>query len=98
MLPVFPCFTNVVRTLFLHRVYADHVDKHGVSPEMPARDNGKGSTADVLREWLGNKDRDLREPGRGVGDEFGHGKRAPRALWIPSRGNAACQAVHRTCT
>ncbi|KIM72809.1 hypothetical protein PILCRDRAFT_15791 [Piloderma croceum F 1598] len=32
-----------------------------VTPEMLARDNGKRSTTDVFKEWLENKDRDLRE-------------------------------------
>ena len=40
---------------------------------MLGRDNGKESTADGLREWLENNDKDLRERG-GVGDEFGREK------------------------
>ena len=34
---------------------------NSLTPEMLARDNGKRSTTDVLKEWLENKDRDLRE-------------------------------------
>jgi hypothetical protein len=37
------------------------VDKLGVTPEMLVRENGKEDTVDVLKEWLVNKDRDLRE-------------------------------------
>jgi hypothetical protein len=36
---------------------------NSLTPEMLARDNGKRSTTDVLKEWLENKDRDLRERG-----------------------------------
>jgi hypothetical protein len=53
--------TNVVRTL-LHGAHADRADKHGVTPEMLAWENDKDSTADVLKEWLENKDKDLRKP------------------------------------
>lgn len=66
-------YTNVGHTLLLHGAHADRTDKHGVTPEMLARDNGKESTADALREWLENNDKDLRERGD-VGDEFGHEK------------------------
>ncbi|KIM77590.1 hypothetical protein PILCRDRAFT_76518, partial [Piloderma croceum F 1598] len=40
--------TDVVPTLLLHGAHA---------PEMLARENGKGSTVEVLRVWLENKDR-----------------------------------------
>src|ERR1700731_2226094 len=50
-----------------------------ISMVMLARENGKGNTAEVLRAWLENKDRDLRERGGGgvwvgVGDESGNGE------------------------
>src|ERR1700683_994189 len=35
---------NVVRTLLLHGAHADHADKHGVTPEILARENGKEGT------------------------------------------------------
>jgi len=63
--------TSVVRTLLLHGAHADRADKHGVTPEMLARENGMETTADALREAV-NKDRDLRErsgSGSGSGDE-----------------------------
>ena len=37
------------------------MDKHGITPEMLARENHKGSTADLLKEWVENEDRHLRE-------------------------------------
>ena len=60
--------SSVVRTLLLHGAHADRSDKHGVTPEMLARENGMVATADVLREWLANKDKDLRER-EGGGEE-----------------------------
>ena len=60
--------SSVVRTLLLHGAHADRPDKHGVTPEMLARENGMVATADVLREWLANKDKDLRER-EGGGEE-----------------------------
>jgi len=56
-----------------HCTHTDRVDKHGVTPEMPAQENGNASTAEVLRAWVENKDRDLRERGGGVVTN-GHGK------------------------
>jgi hypothetical protein len=75
---------HVVRTLTLHVAHADRADKHSVTPEMLAKNNRKGSTAEALRDSLKNKDKDLRLRCRG---RVWAGKRAPRALWIPSRGN-----------
>ena len=59
--------SNVVRTLLLHGAHADRADKYGVTPEMLARENGKEGMAEVLKEWLANKDRDLREAGEIIG-------------------------------
>jgi ankyrin repeat protein len=53
--------STVVRTLLLHGAHTDQADKHGVMPKMLARENGKEGTAEVLKEWLANKDQDLRE-------------------------------------
>ena len=53
--------TSVIRTLLLHGAHADRADKHSITPEMLARDNGHLETAEVLKEWLANKDKDLRE-------------------------------------
>lgn len=60
--------TDVVRTLLLHGAHADRPDKHGVTPEMLARESGMDDTAELLKEWLLNKDKDLRERG-GLEDE-----------------------------
>jgi hypothetical protein len=39
----------------------DRANNHRVIPEMPARETGKEWTAEVLKEWPANKNRDLRE-------------------------------------
>ncbi|KIM77221.1 hypothetical protein PILCRDRAFT_825568 [Piloderma croceum F 1598] len=52
--------TNIVRTLLLHCTCADRPDKHGITPEMVAREDESEETAEVLRER-----------GReGLGDDF----------------------------
>ncbi|KAF8893900.1 hypothetical protein BD779DRAFT_1467501 [Infundibulicybe gibba] len=53
--------TNII-TILLHRgAHANRADKHGVTPEMLARQHGWLECAEVLRAWILNKDRDLRE-------------------------------------
>ncbi|RDB25043.1 hypothetical protein Hypma_007485 [Hypsizygus marmoreus] len=62
--------TDAVNLLLLHGAHANRADKHGVTPEMLARQNGWLECADVLKQWLVNKDRDLRErPGGRVADD-----------------------------
>ncbi|KIP11539.1 hypothetical protein PHLGIDRAFT_83161, partial [Phlebiopsis gigantea 11061_1 CR5-6] len=51
----------VVLTLLMHGAHPDRTDKHGMTPEMIARQNGHSDCADILRQWAHNKDRDLRE-------------------------------------
>ena len=53
--------TEAVTLLLLHGAHPSRADKHGVTPEMLARQNGWLECADVLKQWLINKDRDLRE-------------------------------------
>ncbi|KAI0344512.1 hypothetical protein BDW22DRAFT_1343761 [Trametopsis cervina] len=53
--------STVVMTLLLHGAHPDRPDKHGITPEMLARQKGFNDCADVLREWSHNKDKDLRE-------------------------------------
>ncbi|KAF9564793.1 hypothetical protein CPC08DRAFT_741302 [Agrocybe pediades] len=53
--------TEVVRLLLLHGAHADRPDKHGITPEALAQQNGWVECATVLRDWIINKDRDLRE-------------------------------------
>ncbi|THH14465.1 hypothetical protein EW146_g5868 [Bondarzewia mesenterica] len=53
--------TAVVLTLLQHGARADRADKHGVTPEMVARQNGWIGCADAILNWIANKDRDLRE-------------------------------------
>ena len=48
-------------TLLLHGANPNRPDKHGITPEMLARQNGWVNCADILKEWSYNKDRDLRE-------------------------------------
>jgi len=64
-----------VQLLLLHGAHADRADKHGVTPEVLAQQNGWIECAQVLRDWIVNKDRDLRErEGYGVkaGTNPGH--------------------------
>ncbi|KAJ6497793.1 hypothetical protein C8R45DRAFT_822706 [Mycena sanguinolenta] len=53
--------TNIVQALLLKGAHANRPDKHGITPEMLARQNGWDECADVLKTWIINKDRDLRE-------------------------------------
>ncbi|PFH52084.1 hypothetical protein AMATHDRAFT_57929 [Amanita thiersii Skay4041] len=53
--------TNVVTMLLLHGAHANRPDKHGVTPEMLAKQNGWLECAELLRQWVLNKDRDLKE-------------------------------------
>jgi hypothetical protein len=41
---------NVVRALLLHNAHPDLVDKHGVTHEMLAPENGKEGTAETLKD------------------------------------------------
>ncbi|KAH9894898.1 hypothetical protein C8Q73DRAFT_665247 [Cubamyces lactineus] len=52
---------QVVHTLLLHGAHPDRADKHGVTPEMLARQNGWTTCADLLSQWTHVKDKDLRE-------------------------------------
>ncbi|KAG6900734.1 hypothetical protein C0993_003760 [Termitomyces sp. T159_Od127] len=58
--------TDVVSLLLLHGAHANRPDKHGITPEMLARQHGWLECAEVLKQWLVNKDRDLRERPSGV--------------------------------
>ncbi|KAJ7128968.1 hypothetical protein C8R43DRAFT_896683 [Mycena crocata] len=53
--------TSIVTTLLLRGAHANRADKHGITPEMLARQNGWDECAEVLKSWILNKDRDLRE-------------------------------------
>ena len=53
--------TNVVSLLLLHGAHANHPDKHGVTPELIAKQNGWLECAQVLRNWILNKDKDLKD-------------------------------------
>ncbi|KAF7375912.1 hypothetical protein MSAN_00005600 [Mycena sanguinolenta] len=81
--------TNIVQTLLLRGAHANRADKHGITPEMLARQNGWDDCADVLKTWIINKDRDLRErqgptdpieptSGRGRVDSMGEGESSTR--------------------
>ncbi|KAF7298109.1 hypothetical protein HMN09_01032300 [Mycena chlorophos] len=51
----------VVHLLLQHGAHADRPDKHGVTPEMVARQNGHDDCAQELRSWARNRDKDLLE-------------------------------------
>ena len=61
--------TDAVTLLLLHGAHADRSDKHGVTPETLARQNGWLECAGVLQKWVLNKDKDLRERPSGVADD-----------------------------
>ncbi|KAF7315236.1 hypothetical protein MIND_00038000 [Mycena indigotica] len=54
----------VVRLLLQHGAHANRPDKHGVTPELVARQNGHEDCAEELRSWSRKRDKDLleREP------------------------------------
>ncbi|KAJ7350355.1 hypothetical protein DFH08DRAFT_695778 [Mycena albidolilacea] len=81
--------TNIVHTLLLRGAHASRPDKHGITPEMLARQNGWDECAEILKTWIINKDRDLRErqgptdtveptSGRDRGDSVGEGESSTR--------------------
>jgi hypothetical protein len=72
--------SNVVRTPLLHGVHADRADKHGVALEMLAWENGKEGTVEMLKEWLANKDWDLREREGDFGSGGGSTNRTEKKL------------------
>ncbi|KAJ6495659.1 hypothetical protein C8R47DRAFT_973734 [Mycena vitilis] len=53
--------TSIVNNLLLRGAHANRADKHGITPEMLARQNGWDETAQLIKTWMLNKDRDLRE-------------------------------------
>ncbi|KAG5639469.1 hypothetical protein H0H81_001591 [Sphagnurus paluster] len=63
--------TDAVTLLLLHGAHADRPDKYGVTPEMLAQQYGWLECATVLKNWLINKDKDLRERPNGVGVSAG---------------------------
>ncbi|TDL16727.1 hypothetical protein BD410DRAFT_612803 [Rickenella mellea] len=72
--------TDVVHILLDHGAHPDRADKHGVTPEMLARDNGWVECADVIREWRVERDGDLPLPPPPIRDpdtvsEGGHGSK-----------------------
>ncbi|KAF8828787.1 uncharacterized protein C8R40DRAFT_1145246 [Lentinula edodes] len=52
---------NVIITLLMRGAHADRRDKHGITPAMLAEQYGWLECADVLNNWVKDKDRDLRE-------------------------------------
>ena len=53
--------SDVVTLLLLHGAHADRADKHGITPEMLAQQNGWVECVKVLNNWILNKDQDLRD-------------------------------------
>jgi hypothetical protein len=46
--------------LLQHGAHPDRADKHGITPESLARDSGHETCADTIRQWIEQKDQDLR--------------------------------------
>ena len=65
-------------TLLLHGAHAHRPDKHGITPEMLARQNGQLECADILCQWELNKDSDLKEREAILGEQ------PPRSISNPS--------------
>ena len=53
--------SDVVTLLLLHGAHADRADKHGITPEMLAQENGWVECVKILNDWILNKDQDLRD-------------------------------------
>ena len=53
--------SDVVTLLLLHGAHANRADKHGITPEMLAQQNGWVECVKVLNDWILNKDQDLRD-------------------------------------
>ena len=53
--------SDVITLLLLHGAHADRADKHGVTPEMLAHQNGWIECAKILNDWILKKDQDLRD-------------------------------------
>ncbi|THU89385.1 hypothetical protein K435DRAFT_761244 [Dendrothele bispora CBS 962.96] len=62
---------NVIMALLLRGAHADRRDKHGITPAMLAEQNRWLECAQVLNDWVENKDKDLREREGAVGQEEG---------------------------
>ncbi|KAI5119341.1 hypothetical protein M0805_004018 [Coniferiporia weirii] len=62
---------GVVRLLLAHGAVPDRADKHGVTPEILARENGWIECAEVLAAWSGGREGDL--PPLQPGEAFGSG-------------------------
>ncbi|KAF8813725.1 hypothetical protein BYT27DRAFT_7206524 [Phlegmacium glaucopus] len=84
--------TDVVTLLLLHGAHADRADKHGVTPEMLAQQNGWVECAKVLNDWILNKDQDLRDregydihPGSSIGQHAHEQQPSRSPETIPSR-------------
>ena len=52
---------NIVVILLQHGAHPDRADKHGVTPEAVARENGHELCAETVRRWIEQKDQDLRD-------------------------------------
>lgn len=66
---------EAIMLLLLHGAHADRPDKHGITPETLARQHGWIECADDLKQWIINKDKDLREREEFVAaDDRSHGR------------------------
>ena len=51
---------NIAIILLQHGAHPDRADKHGVTPEVLARESGHENCAETIRRWIEQKDQDLR--------------------------------------
>jgi hypothetical protein len=75
--------------LLLHGAHAGRTDQHGVTSdsEMLTRENGKRDTADVLKGWLGNENKDLGESRR-KGQRGRRVRRERQTVWRTLTGSS----------
>ncbi|KAL5478776.1 hypothetical protein ACEPAI_2053 [Sanghuangporus weigelae] len=89
---------GVVKLLLAHGAVPDRADKHGVTPEMLARNTGWVECADVLAAWSGGRAGDLPpvQPGGKEEASSGPGSVSGSNCPMGSRGNESTNDVGNT--
>ncbi|KAL5525095.1 hypothetical protein ACEPAF_8964 [Sanghuangporus sanghuang] len=90
---------GVVKLLLAHGAVPDRADKHGVTPEMLARNTGWVECADILAAWSGGRAGDLPpvQPG-GKEEASGPGSVSGPNYPFGSRGNGSAIDIGNTNT
>ncbi|KAF5351609.1 hypothetical protein D9756_007496 [Leucocoprinus leucothites] len=86
---------EAIMLLLLHGAQADRSDKHGITPETLARQHGWIECADELKQWIINKDKDLRERAEFVAvDDKENGKRRHRIGSFGDQESSSRRRLH----